>query len=668
MLRTKKMDVAKGSGPRGGMVYPKPDGESDLRAVKDRIKKQLKIPGFKRCPKTPKPSTSNAVENPPPKEVVLSFMDHLSQKALAEASKHLISLEEQLFTQKSAQTEGGSPTRSGEEEDKLHADYQTLLVQLWMAVHDSFSPAPSREHLEVLRGAVIAVMQQEEQDRQWEDRPDGLSPPEWRPLRCRSTHNSLLQMMVESRLRNATVQQDIEGADNLSTDMKREVCKVGKCLKKDLLVVVRDVKDCYPQDLDICNLYARMYHRTFSTQLTELARSGLDVDDCTYLLFWINDYYPNTILQDKELKMNINSESMGSLVPEEDQAVLEEQYLAHKEDKVITWFNEALKNEVKDWQKGNMPEIIDGYCFCPLAIDIIQVINCAVKECKSILGNKSKGQRILSKLESFLISYKHSLDEFMKGRRDNTQAILKANLVSIKQIRDFIIGEDDSMSEEIKAKCLLTLTSLKDCGYGYFIGPMQEELKVQYKRLWTHDWLTGSQNILENILETLYKNLENFTDLKPVCREELLGRLHTDVMVEYVKRMMKRKIKLRNSEQQENAARLLSEDNRKLNSFFIEEWGSKESWLSEILPKLAEVLRLQDPGSIQLEIVTLAVDHPDLRTSHVSALLSLKTNLSAADTRTIKESLEENRLSLTTANDMPPFFSKVPVKWIIKIM
>ena len=219
-------------------------------------------------------------------------MDHLNQKALAEASKHLISLEEQLFTQKGAETEGGSLTRSGEEEDKLHEDYQTLLVQLWMAVHDSFNPAPSREHLEVLRCAVIAVMQQEEQDRQWEDCPDGLSPPEWRPLMCRSYHNSLLQKMVESRLRNATVQRDIEGADNLSTDMKREVCKGGNCLKKDLLVVVRDVKDCYPQDLDICNLYASLYHQTFSKQLTELARSGLDVDDCTYLLFWINDYYP----------------------------------------------------------------------------------------------------------------------------------------------------------------------------------------------------------------------------------------------------------------------------------------------------------------------------------------------------------------------------------------
>ena len=53
---------------------------------------------------------------------------------------------------------------------------------------------------------------------------------------------------------------------------------------------------------------------------------------------------------------------------------------------------------------------------------------------------------------------------------------------------------------------------------------------MQYKKLWTHDWLTGSQNVLDNILETLYKNLENFTDLKPVCREVRIlthARTHT---------------------------------------------------------------------------------------------------------------------------------------------
>ena len=67
---------------------------------------------------------------------------------------------------------------------------------------------------------------------------------------------------------------------------------MGKCVKDDLLTVVRTVKDCYPAQMDILNVYAGLYHQTFSARLTELAAPGLDVDDCSYLLFWVNHYYP----------------------------------------------------------------------------------------------------------------------------------------------------------------------------------------------------------------------------------------------------------------------------------------------------------------------------------------------------------------------------------------
>jgi len=38
-------------------------------------------------------------------------------------------------------------------------------------------------------------------------------------------------------------------------------------------------------------------------------------------------------------------------------------------------------------------------------------------------------------------------------------------------------------------------------------------------------------------------------------------------------------------------------------------------WLKDILPRLAELLKLQDPDSIKLELVNLMSDYPDLRYS-----------------------------------------------------
>ncbi len=53
-----------------------------------------------------------------------------------------------------------------------------------------------------------------------------------------------------------------------------------------------------------------------------------------------------------------------------------------------------------------------------------------------------------------------------------------------------------------------------------------------------------------------------------------------------------------------------------------------------------------------------------LRDIHVSALLSLKTGLSAADVRSIRQSVGENREPNVSTNQSPLFFSKVKVKWI----
>ncbi|XP_029590163.1 tumor necrosis factor alpha-induced protein 2-like [Salmo trutta] len=625
--------------------------------------KMPKIPGFVRRQRSPKPSTTCRVEsNPPPTEVIMDFLENLKENRLVEACQQLLLREDKLFDQETMTVEGLGQVCNEDDEDTLHKDYETLLLHLWMAVHTTFSSTPSGEHLEILRSAVETITLLEEKDQQWEGRREGSSEtPVWRPHQCRLTHDTLLEKIVDSRMRNAAVEEDNVSVSNsnLSTSMEREVCRMGKCLKEDVLRVASDVRDCYPPDFDVCNLYVRLYHQKFSARLTELARSGLDVDDCNYLLCWVNNYYPNDILKHKDLEGHINIESLGTLLSEKDLTTLEEQYLLQKESTVRTWFSKALSKKEEGWLSGKSPELIDGYCFCPLAIDIIQAVDGAMREARTILGSEARAQRILRQLDSFLISYKSSLEEFVKRTGENTQAVVKASLVNIEQFRDFIVRREESIPEEIKTSCMSTLADLRDCGYGYFTGPIHEELRVQYRRLWTQAWFTGGQMVLDEVLGKLDRHMQQFTDLKPICMEELLGRLHMEMMVEYVKRMMKKKMKLKDKEQQEAAAKLLAEDSSKLSTYFTEA-GSKINWLSEVLPKMAEVVRLQDPGSIQLEIVTLARDFPDLSWRHISALLSLKDNLSTADVQGIKESLVENRPTVTTFNTIPPFFSKVP--------
>ncbi|MEQ2174544.1 hypothetical protein GOODEAATRI_008986, partial [Goodea atripinnis] len=463
------------------------------------------------------------------------------EEQLNEVTRKLILREDELFSQDS---------HSEEEEDQLQKDYESLSIQIWMAVHNTFTPLSLNDkHLEVLRNAVDSIQQQEMQDQRWRDCSKD-KVPSWRPQRWLSTHNKLLQTMVESRLTEAT-EDDSDEAKQLSSAVKKQVCQMGKRLKEDLLTVVRTVKDCYPMKMDILNVYGGLYHQTFSDRLAKLTSSGLEVDDCSYVLFWVNHYYPE-----------------------------------------------------------------------------------------------------------------RSVEDLVKANPSNLHSVIKAQLVCEQQLRDYITGQTGGLSEEQRGRCLDTLTALRDCGYQCFTCPLHGKIKVYLGPLWTSPWVGGSLAVVDPLLNFLNQQLDDLSDLKPACKQVLVCKLHQNVVVQYVKKTMKTRMKSR--QQQVAGSQRMVEDAKKIGSFFEEEGCGEASWLSEMLCSLAEILRLQDPASIHLEVVNLALKFPDFSGAHVSALLSLKFGLSALDVRSIRASVEENRPLDVSANQSPLFFSRVKLKWIDK--
>uniref|UniRef100_A0A7N9AXE8 Tumor necrosis factor, alpha-induced protein 2a n=1 Tax=Mastacembelus armatus TaxID=205130 RepID=A0A7N9AXE8_9TELE len=328
----------------------------------------------------------------------------------------LIMREEQLFNQ-------DSPCK--EEKEQLQKDLEALMEQIWSVVKNTFSSSSS-EQLEVLKSAVISIQQQEVQDQRWAGcSEDGV--PEWRPQKCLSTHMTLLQNMVESRLTQAPEDNSNEAIE-LSSPVKNEVCRMGKCVNEDLMTVVRKVKDCYPPHMDILNIYAGLYHQRFSARLNELAASGLEIDDCSYLLLWVNHYYPHDVLKHKELDGRIKTTCLGSLLLPHHLNQLEEQYLTHKENKVELWLTKTISREEESWLSGRKPELIDSYYFSPLAIDVIEVTWPQVK--RTLLTFRYECNNMLC-----VSSYKKRLKEFVNRDHSNVHPVIKAHLACEEQLR-----------------------------------------------------------------------------------------------------------------------------------------------------------------------------------------------------------------------------------------
>lgn len=113
-----------------------------------------------------------------------------------------------------------------------------------------------------------------------------------------------------------------------------------------------------------------------------------------------------------------------------------------------------------------------------------------------------------------------------------------------------------------------------------------------FSHLWTSVWLDGSLPVMDYLLDSLNQQLVDLTDLEPTCRrvrmtghlpvcplcltvclpfclQSLLAVLHQDVVLQYVKRMMKTGQKSR--EQQVGGAQRMNEDEQKIADFFITE-------------------------------------------------------------------------------------------------
>uniref|UniRef100_A0A4W5QAV4 Tumor necrosis factor, alpha-induced protein 2b n=1 Tax=Hucho hucho TaxID=62062 RepID=A0A4W5QAV4_9TELE len=567
------------------------------------------------------PNTSSVITAP--LKELLTFEQNLERNRLSAAGQQLIEREERLYGLISEEGVQLTTEREKEEKEQLTRDHKALLSQIDLAVKSSLSS--DEDSLEALKSAVKAILQEEEQDRRWL-KQEGKQPA-WRPSECRRHHNTVLQSLVEERMDNAELPP--EESNKLRSSLQRDVCGKGRRLQEDLLRVVKDVKGCYPEDMDICNFYGKMYHQAFSAGMRKIEEYGLGMDDCSYLLYWVNVAYP---------------ESIVLLMP-------------CFQTEVQTLINKVLMVEEQAWMKGSVPELRDDCYFSPLAIDVIQFINAAVKSIETVWGNTSKVQIIVCLLKDFLNSYKEFQDKVLKGSNNsNSRIVIMANLACVEQFRDYIVNKADIFPVDVKECCLSIVAEMKNIGYTSLTSPIHKDLKSQYSGLGTPVWLEEKKQVFEKLFEGINKHTKELKGLTDSCHQELLSQLHLEVTVEYVRRLLKRKIKLRDKEMQEQAARLVCEDGQRLHKLFTEA-GSREEWLSDILPKIAEVLKLQDISSIQLEIVTLSQAYPDLSEFQVSALLSLKSNLSASAVKRVKKTLLDNQ-DTSSSQDAPYFFSK----------
>ncbi|XP_019204248.1 tumor necrosis factor alpha-induced protein 2 [Oreochromis niloticus] len=574
-------------------------------------------------------------------KVTHTFEEYLEIQAFCEATQQLIDREKHLFWE--------TAEANKEAVEKLAADHKALEERVWQTLQQSLSLS-SEEEVSALKSAVKAINLEEEQDQLWKQRCQ--TPPAWRPSEWKKHHDEVLQKLVNGRMDN---QSSPTGDQVNQSTIQATIRSMGRQLKEDLQWVVEVVKNCYPPEMDICNFYARQYHQTFKARLRKIVGS-VDDKDCSFLLLWVKESYPE-ILEKPELTSNINTEALGNLLPDELLKPLEEKYLSKQQSDLIMFIVRVLNEAKKEWDQGKEPTRDDGCYASPVANDVIQFINGIVTSAQKIVRDPHKAQKITSILTDFMQRYHNFHEDIIKQNKMHSKAFIKANLSCVEQFRDFLV-EHDLFPENVREKCLPVLTEMKQSAHTYLLTPVHKILKPHYQKVGTSDWL--KKNTFEKLLNSTEEELQELQGSSQSSYQELIGQLHQEVTEEYVRRLLKGEVKLKDSNQQQKAYETVKENAEKLHELFAK-MGSKQDWLKEILTKMAEVLKLQDIPAIRMQIFSLGSAYPDLSEEHVSALLKLKTNLSKADMSTITSTVLDILKESYTGGETRTFFSNVEV-------
>ncbi|CAK6435969.1 unnamed protein product, partial [Pipistrellus nathusii] len=143
-----------------------------------------------------------------------------------------------------------------------------------------------------------------------------------------------------------------------------------------------------------------------------------------------------------------------------------------------------------------------------------------------------------------------------------------------------------------------------------------------FKRLTQTRWAAAAQT-LEEVVSVVEARLPEFLELRECLQEGsvapwgglmalplLMELVHVHLVKEYIVWHSKWRLVLRTAEQQQQlAGQVLA--NANLIERFCTQNGSPATWLQPALSTLAEIIRLQDPSAIKIEVATYATLYPD---------------------------------------------------------
>ncbi|XP_075138758.1 tumor necrosis factor alpha-induced protein 2-like isoform X1 [Leptodactylus fuscus] len=447
--------------------------------------------------------------------------------------------------------------------------------------------------------------------------------------------------------------------DNTSDScLSQKLCNLGKTYKNDIIHVIKNLSQIYPAEFNVCNLYAQYYHKNVMSKIRSITEHGVAEEDTYFLLCWIHSIYPQTILRDPTVQGHIDESKLESLLPPEMTRKLERNFLSCETNTLKTFFTESLNVEAKNWKDGKEPTKVESYYQSKLQINVPKTYLETIQRAAEISEEMSikLAPRLTEELHKFLIRYQFMVLEYTQKRKQNSfKPITIANINCIWSFRSLLENENLRIEDRMKQNLRLILEELETLGYHALLQDMFRKLKSYFRNL--HHGKNRKHNFAD-----IMKYVKSFvSSLKPLCHSSfqvVIGKIHFQVVLEYVTRLMVKPVRYEDHIQLRTVASQMHVNANRIQNFFSCH-ESQETWLKPVIGKLAKILRLENQEDIINQISELAQEYTDISKEHIIAIFHMKGNIDRPQVESALRKIEGRRRRRANSTNSLPLFSLI---------
>ncbi|XP_029862366.1 LOW QUALITY PROTEIN: exocyst complex component 3-like protein 2 [Aquila chrysaetos chrysaetos] len=534
---------------------------------------------------------------------VLEILELIQRQELVAADEQIIALEAECM----ALSPSPVPT-AGRQVQDMSLLYEALLAQLWVVVGEA---VPAGRPYPPLHSVIRVLEQEEAADRRHPPgtpgRPRALQP-RWQEAVGRAAGERLAQVAPAAGL----------GA---------RLAALAAQLVGDLGAVRCHVAPAYPPEYSAFGVYACGYHRALAQQLGALAQRPLVVPNLYLLLDWHSNAYPREVLGHPEVGALLQVQALGPLLPPETQCCLDSSCIAAIKAKVEVAVAQELQFSKDTWaEEASSQELQEG-----LATRVTGLLRAHVDRAPQITPEfgMEMAHSLLGVLVAFLHSFQRKVEWFLEAPSEATPpdgatslAIALVNCCPpFRTFAEHLAQFGHPESEEPRCQAHATLDKVTRLCNHILTQHLFEDLKPYFNKLMKHKWLTSS-DAFDTIVMLITSFTQKLCPLRPEPYQVLVSKVHRQVLIEYMQPLLQVRLVCTSAKMRARVAARLGNEAHQLRELFSH-LDSASPWLDSVVPRLRELLVLEDTVALQMEVGVLVRDFPDVRQKHVVAVLDV---------------------------------------------